>query len=140
MSEQALLMNIMSFIVVVASSIWAYTDAQGLQQRAQAQGPRRKEANVGGQSPATRLAGCLLLWIVCFPWYLIARQRMIHELEIGRTPQSSPPPPPPSKVERYVATMRGRGVADREIAMRLIQKGWRREQISRLLATPRPED
>jgi hypothetical protein len=48
---------------------------------------------VGFDAPARGLSwtwalGCLALWIVAFPWYLVERQRAP-----GRAPQRASPPP-----------------------------------------------
>ena len=56
-------------IVIVASSIWVYTDANKL--------GVRKDAKAGllnlNYSPMRWLVSCLLLWIIFFPLYWIKR-------------------------------------------------------------------
>jgi len=56
-------------LLVLGSSIWAALDAQALISR----GADKK--NLGG-GPAAIFIGCLLLWIVIFPYYLVKRSKL----------------------------------------------------------------
>jgi hypothetical protein len=56
-------------ILVVASALWVGTDAAKLLKTG-----TPKEA-LGNTSPIAWAIGCILLWIVAFPWYLIVRAR-----------------------------------------------------------------
>ncbi|MDX2132296.1 MAG: hypothetical protein SFY69_09615 [Planctomycetota bacterium] len=53
-------------LVVVGTSVWVLIDARRL-------GMRRTERNMLSNSPATWFIGCLLLWAIAFPLYLVAR-------------------------------------------------------------------
>lgn len=65
----------LALLVVVATSIWVFFDA-----------PARGLSWTWG-------VGCLALWIVFFPWYLVSRSR------VQQLPKDAgPPPPPPSEV------------------------------------------
>ncbi len=54
-------------LIVAATSLWAYADVR----RRAAVGAFRE----GDLAPAGVLVGCLLFWIVFFPWYLVQRAR-----------------------------------------------------------------
>jgi hypothetical protein len=56
-------------LIVLATSIWAALDAQALI----AKGADR---NSLGGGPAAIFVGCLLLWIVVFPYYLVKRSKI----------------------------------------------------------------
>ena len=64
----------MGFIVVVlfivVTSIWVGVDSSGLM-RGLSKEERKKIG--GARSPAEWVIGCLLLWIIGFPWYLSKR-------------------------------------------------------------------
>ena len=53
-------------LLVVGSSIWVGIDAFNLAKTSNGKGP-------GGTSPAAWVVGCLMLWIVFFPYYLVKR-------------------------------------------------------------------
>ena len=60
-------MGIVILIVVIVSTVWVGIDASG-----------RDFSNARGAGPRTTagwVAGALVLWILFFPWYLIARSR-----------------------------------------------------------------
>lgn len=58
-------------LVVLGSSVWVLIDAHRLGLRAGRDGKRRLLSN----DPATWFFGCILLWIVVFPLYLVARTK-----------------------------------------------------------------
>jgi hypothetical protein len=86
-------------LVVVGTSIWVFVDARNL-------GVRRGliQSGFADMGPGSWLAGCLLIWILVFPLYLVYRPRYIDALRRGESgirpmnqpdgPVESPPPPP----------------------------------------------
>src|SRR4051812_2150290 len=66
-------------LVVVVTSIWVAFDA-----------PAHGESRTWG-------LGCLLLWLIAFPWYLSvrSRKRRLARAEAPATPPPPPPGPPP---------------------------------------------
>jgi len=56
-------------IIVVGTSIWVYFDAKSLGFK------RTGKGGLTDMGPGSWLAGSLLLWIVIFPIYLVARSR-----------------------------------------------------------------
>lgn len=60
--------SISTFILVVATSIWAARDARKIE--------LHKYRVRGVTSEMTTLLGCLLFWIVFFPWYLVNKGKI----------------------------------------------------------------
>jgi hypothetical protein len=79
------MLGIVILLVVVATSLWVVIDASNL---------GAKKGKLGGgfldMGPVSWLVGCLLLWIICFPCYLVARPRLIA----ARAAAGSVPAPP----------------------------------------------
>jgi hypothetical protein len=61
-------MGIVVLVIVIVTTVWVGIDASG----------RDYATNSGPSSTGGWLAGCLLLWIIFFPWYLVARSRAIR--------------------------------------------------------------
>lgn len=61
------------WIVLVASSIWVFVDATTHRKRGTPVVSPTRHLTIG--SPIAWAAGCLLLWIVVFPLYLVGRGR-----------------------------------------------------------------
>jgi len=60
-------MDTLILIIVVATSIWVLIDAQTIGvKKGQIEG-------MGNMGPWSWTIACLLLWIVCFPFYLAKR-------------------------------------------------------------------
>ena len=60
-------------VIVVAIDVWVYLDAH-----ARAGRRRPVVASIGSlvlQTPGTWMVACLVLWILFFPMYLVARSR-----------------------------------------------------------------
>lgn len=61
----------LSWLLVIASAIWVGIDAGKIMPDKET----IKSKNISGlQSPGAWIAGCILFWIVFFPWYLSKRQ------------------------------------------------------------------
>lgn len=60
-------MQIFIIIIVITTSIWALFDARKYKKQAKEMGR--------GESPSAWFLGCLLLWIVIFPYYLVRRAK-----------------------------------------------------------------
>ena len=59
---------VLGFAIFLGTSIWAGVDANKIE---------LKKYKVGGPTnPALTVIGCLLLWIVVFPWYLVNKGRI----------------------------------------------------------------
>jgi hypothetical protein len=74
-------------IVILGTTIWVMADASNR-----------------GMSPWTWGAGCLLLWIVAFPYYLVQRQKApVLAARMPGTPEGrwKPDPMAPDAVERW---------------------------------------
>ena len=72
-------------LVVAATSLWAYFDAHMLASRTQALLGERK--HVAQHRPVFWLFACLVLWVVFFPLYVVARssfQAALKDLEHTR--------------------------------------------------------
>lgn len=65
-----LLVSLCIALVVFGSSIWVLIDAQRL-------GVRGEGKGMTSNSPAAWFAGCVLLWIVVFPLYLVTRSKVL---------------------------------------------------------------
>ncbi|MFZ4574222.1 MAG: hypothetical protein ACOYN0_07475 [Phycisphaerales bacterium] len=63
-------------LVVLGSSIWVLIDAQKL-------GLKREQAGLLSNSPVGWFVGCIGVWIVAFPLYLVARSRAIAQRTQG---------------------------------------------------------
>jgi len=64
--------NLIVTLSVLDTSIWVYVDATNI---------GVKKGQIGGfadAGPGTRFGGCLLLWIVIFPLYLVKRGAYIR--------------------------------------------------------------
>lgn len=65
--------SMLALLVVLATDVWVYTDAT-----ARADGDAPVVASVGSweiSSPTVWLLCCVVVWIVFFPLYLVARRR-----------------------------------------------------------------
>jgi len=60
------------FLIVLGTTIWVGIDNRAMD---------REYGPSGGPSTATWVIGCILLWIVVFPWYLFARRDRIRTAE-----------------------------------------------------------
>jgi hypothetical protein len=65
------------YIIWVGTSIWAGWDAHQI-------GLSKYKLNVA-TSPATTFLGCLLLWIVIFPWYLVNKGKIARGVALPKT-------------------------------------------------------
>jgi hypothetical protein len=60
----------LGFAILVGSTIWAGVDAGKIE---------IKKYKVGGPTtPAWTVIGCLLFWIVVFPWYLVNKGKIVR--------------------------------------------------------------
>jgi len=131
------------WLAILATDIWVIVDASNLETRARgigmvATGPagRAKTIHVGSMPPWGWVLACILLWIVAFPWYLIARNTFKIEL---RQFTSSVQPVAPYTADNltsgrtYVQQMRRQGRTDAQIYSALQQAGWTPKQIEALL-------
>ncbi len=64
-------MQLIGFVIVIGSSIWVGVDDHSLG-AARLKGRKDLSGSVRTQ-PVTWAIGCLLFWIIFFPWYLIKR-------------------------------------------------------------------
>ena len=64
--------EMLTLIVVIGSSLWVYIDAKRIGVK---KGQIKGVWNVG---PEMWCLACLLLWIVCFPMYLIKRPEYLR--------------------------------------------------------------
>ena len=71
-------MEALILLLVLGTSMWVAADASAL--------AGRGTGKVGGTSTAGWLIGCLLLWIIAFPFYLVQRSTFLAG--------HRPPPPP----------------------------------------------
>lgn len=80
----------LGWAVFLGSSIWAGVDAGKIQ---------LKKYKVGGpSSPAITVIGCLLLWVVVFPWYLINKGKILRgEVSLKEEYAGQAEPRPASK-------------------------------------------
>jgi hypothetical protein len=65
--------SLLALLIVVATDAWVYADA-----KSRADGRNPVVASLGSleiSAPAAWFLGCLVLWIVFFPLYLVARRR-----------------------------------------------------------------
>lgn len=81
-------------LCIIASSIWVLVDAETHKVPAD----RHKPYSVSNGSAAWFI-GCLLLWIVGFPWYLIARSASLAE-----RPSAPVAPVPPNGTSSFCST------------------------------------
>ncbi|HET7461499.1 MAG TPA: hypothetical protein VFJ82_09620 [Longimicrobium sp.] len=65
--------------VVIGTSLWVYFDAKKLD---------LGRYRTGLMNPEVVTIGCFLLWIIAFPWYLSARDKIRR----GTMPLKEPPP------------------------------------------------
>ncbi|MEJ2367122.1 MAG: hypothetical protein P8Z49_01905 [Acidobacteriota bacterium] len=56
-------------LIVVGTSLWVLVDALNIGVK------RGQMKGVASSGPVTWAVGCLLLWIIIFPWYLIVRNK-----------------------------------------------------------------
>src|SRR5688572_26315386 len=73
------------FLIVLGTSIWVLVDANSL-----GFGKRQMQKGKVDASPWVWFLGCLALWIVVFPFYLVKRGRY-KRLDSGTAPVSSVP-------------------------------------------------
>lgn len=71
-------MEALILLLVIGTSMWVAADASAL--------AGRGTGKVGGTSTAVWVIGCLLLWIIAFPFYLVQRSTFLAG--------HRPPPPP----------------------------------------------
>ena len=136
---------------IFGTDIWVIVDASNLETRARAAGMlptgpagRAKNIHVGSMAPWGWLLACILLWIVAFPWYLIARNRF--KIELAQFASSYRPvrsytadelrPDTTDNLrpgQAYVQKMRRQGRTDAQIYSALQQAGWTPKQIEALL-------
>jgi len=70
-----LVCNVIGGIIVVATAVWVYSDARSKV------GPQGK---ISKATPITWVICIILLWIICFPWYLLVRGNLRnHEPQKG---------------------------------------------------------
>lgn len=79
-------------LIIVLSSLWASFDAGKI-------GAKRYHSGLMPHSPAGIFVGCLLLWIVVFPWYLYFRSH----IKAGCAPELSQGGPGENYVEELEA-------------------------------------
>jgi len=61
-------------IIVIGTIIWVGYDSAKLMKDI----PKEARKQIGGgSSPAVWVIGCLLLWIIVFPWYLAKRSKYL---------------------------------------------------------------
>lgn len=128
---------------IFGTDIWVIVDASNLETRARAVGMlatgpagRAKDIHIGSMPPWGWLLACILLWIVAFPWYLIARSRFKIELAQFTSPVHPVAPYTADNLRSgrtYVQEMRRQGRTDAEIYSALQQAGWTPKQIASLL-------
>ena len=72
-------MNGLIFLIVVGTSIWVGFDSYSLLKQI----PKdiRRTLSSGASSTFVWTLGCLLLWIIAFPWYLSARSKYKNYLK-----------------------------------------------------------
>jgi hypothetical protein len=75
------------FFIVIATSIWVGFDSYSLLK--QIPKDKRKALSSGASSASVWTLGCLLLWIIVFPWYLSARSKYKNYLQ-GKISQTVP--------------------------------------------------
>ena len=66
-------------LMVIGTAVWVHFDARKL-------GLGRYRS--GLMNPEVVAIGCILVWIVAFPWYLSTR----HRIKLGTMPLRDPPP------------------------------------------------
>jgi hypothetical protein len=76
-------MELMVLLVVLGSAVWVRFDASG----------RDWSSDRFANSPAKWVIGCLLLWLVVFPAYLIKRGRALRKGVSGAAPRTQFSPP-----------------------------------------------
>ncbi len=91
-------------LLILGTTMWVGLDASRLMKGI----PRDKRKKMGGgQSPAGWVMGCILLWIIVFPWYLRKRSRYIgfhkakYREEYERLKAEGIEPPPPQEPEAF---------------------------------------
>jgi hypothetical protein len=70
--------------LIIASSVWVLVDAQK-----QKVAMNRKRPYSPSNGSVAWFIGCLLLWIIGFPWYLVARSAVLAERRSPTTPLAS---------------------------------------------------
>ncbi len=81
---------VLTSLLVLATSLWAMFDAYMLSNRAEAL--LGHENHIGKQHPVFWLFACLLLWIVFFPLYVVARSSFASALEEAESAEQPQPP------------------------------------------------
>jgi hypothetical protein len=76
-------------IIVIGSTIWVGFDASTNKITTDA-----KPYNWANGAVAWVL-GCILLWIVAFPWYLVQRGKLLQQRTVPPPQQPAPPTDPP---------------------------------------------
>lgn len=60
------------FIIVILSSIWAFADAEKIRVKTE------QNKGVGNTGPISWFLGCLILWVIVFPYYLYKRNEYLR--------------------------------------------------------------
>lgn len=71
------------WVIIIGTSIWAAFDANRI-------GLKKYVVGNGPTGPIVTLLGCLALWIVVFPWYLIIKGKIERGETILRTQNQTP--------------------------------------------------
>ena len=96
-------MQILIVVLVIGTTIWVARDAESLMGGI----PKAKRKAMGWWGPAEWAIGCLLLWILVFPAYLLKRSKYRHvrfQLSVEEAKKRI--------AERKAATVKDDGVAE----------------------------
>lgn len=76
-------MEALIWLAILGSAAWVFYDARRLDVGRDTSGPRKT-------SPLIWALGCLLLWIIVFPWYLIKRPSFVAQNSVPAWPTGYP--------------------------------------------------